>query len=155
MFVCLQFLFEGVCVKESAITCCNYQKQLIVKYAQTRNFNESNLIDILEGGVKYEKNNINQRSRLSTTPTTSYLLSDDEDVTNYDQYIRTRKTKNDNYNFQEGENQIRFKFQFKNFVELELTTDDLTELNVDAVVNLTKIYSSISGKKKLFFKTIF
>jgi hypothetical protein len=124
------------------ILCCDYQKKLIFKFAQTKYFNESNLHE--------EDNNNHNVKQSNTFSNMQDLISDDEDI-DYDRYIKIRNNKkfvdiNNNNNF--GQSLLvdnaatfkddRFNFRFKNCIELELTSDDLTELRVDAVVNLTK-----------------
>ena len=92
--------------------------------------------------IDYQINNV------SSNPD---LLTDDEDeTTTYDGYMKNRTKKeqgsrmatsfNNDFNGMEKreQNNIKFQFQFKNSIELELTTTDMTELSADGVVNLCK-----------------
>ena len=152
------------------MSCCEYQRKLISKFAQTKYFNDSNIIPFQESiaipvspGDRFNSTIGATSSSISTS--TKDLLTDDEDDANYEKYVKKRANRNkqtanllyQNVNsFDEPEEKsIRFQFRFKNFIELELTTNDMTELNVDGVVNLMKYdLESSSYDSKLFFLSI-
>jgi hypothetical protein len=140
------------------MSCCEYQRKLITKFAQTKYFNDLNIIQFQESiGIP-----VNSGDRFNNTNVVNRdLLTDDEDDANYEKYVKKRADRNkqtanllyQNVNsFEEPEdNSIRFQFRFKNFIELELTTNDMTELNVDGVVNLMKCDLEILSYDSKFF----
>ena len=148
------------------INCCDYQKKLISKFAQTKYFNESNILPFQESAVAISADRLNTPIRATSIATsTKDLMTDDEDDANYENYMKTRANRNkpatdvlyQSYSSfdEQDEKNIRFQFRFKNFIELELTTNDMTELTVDGVVNLSKYdLESTSYDSKLLKKLI-
>ena len=91
-------------------------------------------------------------------------MTDDEDDANYENYMKTRANRNkpatdvlyQSYSSfdEQDEKNIRFQFRFKNFIELELTTNDMTELTVDGVVNLSKYDLESTGYDSKLLKKL-